>query len=725
MTRVLSKTAPIGPARLELFDTLMSSLAPRGERKRNKERLRTLRDLDAAALVLRDVGRLVLNEQLSSGRIRKEAFKNIGQDTILAANTTVTELVQEDTSEETENWLEAVHVVSRFLPTLLSTLKFEGTPGMKPLLEAIAFLQKPHRTKSVWRQAPRDFIPKSWESRVLPLGRDPDRGAYSVCVAYLLHAALKRRDLFVERSHRFGDPRIQLLQGVSWEALRGDVCRTLNLSPIASEAIQTLTVQLEAAYRRTLEGLPDNAWVRFESQDGRNIPIVQALEPQENTVRLEAMSDRAYSFIPDVDLSELLLEIHAQTGFADEFSLASEGEGRVSDFAKSLCAVLVAQACNIGLKAVSRPGIPALSLGRLSWVQQNYLRADTLIRANARLVEAHTDLPLARKWGDGEVASADGLRFVVPVRTVYSRPNSKYFGAGRGITYYTFTSDQFSAFHGLVIPGTLRDSLYILSWLLEQQTVLQPKELMSDTAGYSDVVFGLFHLLGYQFSPRLADLEHVRYWRIDRSQDYGLLEDVARNRINTALISEHWDDVLRLVGSLKLGTVKAPDILRTLAREGSLSGLGKAVAEVGRISKTLYLLEYLHDEGYRRRIQIQLNRTELRHRLARAIYHGQRGEMRQKYREGMEDQLGALGLVVNAVVLWNTRYLGASLEWLEAISDEVHPDDVPRLSPLRFAHINMLGRYHFEVNADVAAGMLRPLRDPDSTDAFETAWNER
>ena len=88
--------------------------------------------------------------------------------------------------------------------------------------------------------------------------------------------------------------------------------------------------------------------------------------------------------------------------------------------------------------------------------------------ANARLVETHTDLPLARKWGDGEVASADGLRFVVPVRTVYSRPNSKYFGSGRGITYYSFTSDQFSAFHGLVIPGTLRDSLYILSGLLEQ-----------------------------------------------------------------------------------------------------------------------------------------------------------------------------------------------------------------------------------------------------------------
>ncbi len=90
-----------------------------------------------------------------------------------------------------------------------------------------------------------------------------------------------------------------------------------------------------------------------------------------------------------------------------------------------------------------------------------------------------------------EVASADGLRFVVPVRTVNAGSNSKYFGTGRGITYYNFTSDQFTGFHGIVIPGTLRDSLFILEGLLEQQTSLRPLEIMADTAGASDVVFGL------------------------------------------------------------------------------------------------------------------------------------------------------------------------------------------------------------------------------------------
>jgi TnpA family transposase len=120
------------------------------------------------------------------------------------------------------------------------------------------------------------------------------------------------------------------------------------------------------------------------------------------------------------------------------------------------------------LEPLTRPDVPALTRGRLSWVQQNYIRAETLTRANALLIDAQAKIPLAQAWGGGEVASADGLRFVVPVRTVNAGPNSKYFGAGRGITCYNFTSDQFTGFHGIVIPGTLRDSLFILEGLLEQ-----------------------------------------------------------------------------------------------------------------------------------------------------------------------------------------------------------------------------------------------------------------
>jgi TnpA family transposase len=105
-------------------------------------------------------------------------------------------------------------------------------------------------------------------------------------------------------------------------------------------------------------------------------------------------------------------------------------------------------------------------------------------------------------------------------------------------------------------------------------------------------------------------------------------------------------------GSLQVGTIHASTLVQSLQRGGHPTTLARAISEVGRVAKTLYLLNYIDDEHYRRRILIQLNRGEGRHGVARHVFHGQRGELRQRYRQGQEDQLGALGLVVNMIVLW-------------------------------------------------------------------------
>ncbi len=241
---------------------------------------------------------------------------------------------------------------------------------------------------------------------------------------------------------------------------------------------------------------------------------------------------------------------------------------------------------------------------------------------------------------------------------------------------------------------------------------------MADTHGFSEVVFGLFALLGYRFSPRLADLADQRFWRLEKEDDYGALNELSRHVVNSRLIMEHWDDMLRLAGSLKLGKVRATAVMRTLQRAGSLLGLGRAVAELGRVEKTLYLLAYVQDEAYRRRILVQLNRGEGRHALARAVFHGKKGELRQRCREGMEDQLGALGLVVNALVLWNTRYMQHALEQDQPTEEIPNPDDAARLSPLLHEHVNMLGRYDFTLPDAIAAGEFRSLRQP-------ATWEER
>lgn len=142
------------------------------------------------------------------------------------------------------------------------------------------------------------------------------------------------------------------------------------------------------------------------------------------------------------------------------------------------------------------------------------------------------------------------------------------------------------------MPGTLRDSPILLAVVLEQQIYLQPTQIMTDTGAYSDLVFALFRLLEYRFSPRLADVGGTRFWRIDPKADYGLLNSVSEHNISLQKIEPHWDDMLRLAGSLKLGRVSAAGIMRTLQVGERPTRLAQAIAEFGRIDKTLHTLTY-------------------------------------------------------------------------------------------------------------------------------------
>lgn len=476
--------------------------------------------------------------------------------------------------------------------------------------------------------------------------------------------------------------------------------------------MNALAVELDRTYQAVATRLPQNPAVRFETVGDRTELVLTALDKLDEPDSLVTLRAKVSGLLPRVDLPELILEVAARTGFTEAFTHLSEHTARATDLHISLCAVLMAEACNTGLEPLVRDDVAALRRDRLSWVDQNYLRDDTLSAANALLVSAQSRMGLARQWGGGEVASADGMRFVVPVQTVHAGPNPKYFGTGRGVTWYNLLSDQFSGLNDITVPGTLRDSLVLLAVLLEQQTELQPAQVMTDTGAYSDVVFGLFRLLGYRFSPRLADVGGTRLWRLDTQADYGLLNPISAHQLRLQRIAPHWDDMLRLAGSLKLGRVPAAGIMRTLQVGDRPTRLAQAIAELGRLDKTLHTLRYLDDEAQRRRTLVQLNRGESRHSVARAVFHARRGELRQRYREGQEDQLGALGLVLNMIVLWNTVYMEAGLAQLRAEGHPVKEEDVARLSPLLHEHINMLGRYSFSVPDSVARGELRPLRGP-------------
>jgi len=194
--------------------------------------------------------------------------------------------------------------------------------------------------------------------------------------------------------------------------------------------------------------------------------------------------------------------------------------------------------------------------------------------------------------------------------------------------------------------------------------------------------------------------------------DYGKLNAISQHQLKLQRIAPHWDDMLRLSGLLLQGRVPATGIMRTLQVGDNPTRLAQAIAEFGRIDKTLHSLHYIDDKDMRRGTLTQLNRTEGRHSVARIVFSGKRGELRQRYREGQEDQLGALGLVVNMIVLWNTIYMEAVLEQLRKEGYSMNEEDKARLSPLIHDHINTQGRHSFAMPEAVVKGELRPLRNP-------------
>lgn len=698
---------------LEVLEALLRDLFSDAQKADQKARLRTLKDLDRAAAVLVSACQVVLDEAIADDALRRRLFAELPREALQKALEEANALIRPADNV----YFRALDVryrhVRRYLPHLLEHVHFGHAPAGRTLVDSLVWLRHNLTDKKRGDDAPMAVVRKAWQKHVIRADGSFDLRAYVFSVLDVLRDALRRREAFVSPSWRYADPRRGLLEGSAWTAARPIVCRSLGLSQEAGPTLDALTAELNATWQAVAARLPENPAVQLSvNADGKTELSLGTLDKLEEPASLLQLRAAVADLMPRVDLPEILLEIAQRTGFTSAFTHVSEGNARADQLEVSVCAVLMGEACNTGLEPLMRADNPALKRDRLSWVNQNYIREETLTAANAILVAAQSKLALAQRWGGGEVASADGMRFVVPVRTVHAGPNPQYFGIGKGMTWYNLMSDQFSGLKAISVPGTLRDSLVLLAVVLEQQTELQPTQIMTDTGAYSDIVFGLFRLLGYRFCPRLADVGGTRFWRSSPSADYGALNGLARQSIRRERIEVYWDEMLRLAGSLKLGLVPATGIMRTLQVGDRLTGLAQALAEFGRIEKTLHTLTYIDDEAKRRATLTQLNRGESRHNLARAVFHGKRGELRQRYREGQEDQLGALGLVVNIIVLWNTIYMAAALDQLRAQGYPIQDDDVARLSPLIFDHINMLGRYSFAVPEEVLRGLLRPLHNP-------------
>ena len=178
---------------------------------------------------------------------------------------------------------------------------------------------------------------------------------------------------------------------------------------------------------------------------------------------------------------------------------------------------------------------------------------------------------LAAYWGNGTLSSSDGQRFPVSGAVRNARALPKYFGYGRGVMFYTHTADQYAQYGSRVFAATERDATYVLDEILGNETGLEILEHTTDTAGYTDLVFALFDLLGLDFTPCLRDIGDQKLSKI-KGLDVAYPAFKFTGQVNPDYLAHHWEELVRVAGSLKRGFVTASLFIRKLqAYPGSTS----------------------------------------------------------------------------------------------------------------------------------------------------------
>jgi len=595
--------------------------------------------------------------------------------------------------------------VRRYAPALLDALKLKAAPCAKDILVAVDVLKKLNidNTRTIPKEAPTSFIRKRWEDLVF---KDDgiDRKFYEMCMFSELKNALRSGDIWVQESRQFKDFNEYLLPEEKFSALKenNQIPLSINtgLDKYLEERIALLNELLETVNRMAINNeLPD---VSISDEGLKITPLTNSV-PKES----EYLMTRASALLPRIKITDLLMEVDSWTGFTEHFTHLKSSE-TTSDKTLLMTAIL-SDAINLGLRKMAE-STPGTTYSKLSWLQAWHIRDETYSSALSELINAQLKHPFATHWGNSTTSSSDGQGYKVGGHARDGGNINPKFGSDPRIQFYTHISDQYAPFHTKVINVGVRDATYVLDGLLYHESDIRIEEHYTDTSGFTDHVFALMHLLGFRFAPRIRDIQDKKLYITGSSDDYPALGALIGGKINLNLIRSNWDEILRLATSIQQGVVTASLIVRKIGSYPRQNGIAIALRELGKIERTIFMLNWFLDPLLRRRVTTGLNKGEARNALARAVCFNRLGEMRDQSYENQRYRASGLNLVTAAIVLWNTVYLERAIVALKEHGDQVDETLLKNLSPLGWEHINLTGDYVWQQNKQPKKGKFRPLR---------------
>ncbi|HEU5376147.1 MAG TPA: Tn3 family transposase [Ktedonobacteraceae bacterium] len=660
--------------------------------------------------MLKGIGQLVLDPSVADKALRTSIFAYLPQEKLESVIDECTRIIRPANDKYFDFLASRYSYLRQFVPKFLSSFVFQSNIKDDPLLEALELLRQLNATKQrkLPDSVPLDFLTDDWLRYVLNADNSINRRYYEVSVLWELRSNLRAGNIWVAHSRRYANPETYLIPKEQWQELRAEVCSQMHVEESGLTRLQARSKELAELSRSADAFLAGSGRGEVRIEQGKLVvPRLHEEELPESAKQLQALITRR---LPRVDLTDLLLEVGSWTDFPEHFEHAGGSQPRTSERLVYLHASVLAQACNFGLHQMAN--IAKLSYDKLAWYTRWYIREETLKKAFTAIVNKQSHQWLSQSWGDGSFSSSDGQRFLTVGKNRLATTLPRYFGYKQGITFYTWTSSQYSQFGTKPTRTTARDATYVLDEILGNESELPLVNPTTDTAGFTEVDFALFSLLGRGYWPRLRDIGDQHLYRMEGSERYPHLEPLLKTTINEHLIMNNYDEILRVAGSMQVGFVTASLFISKLQARPQQNILTRVLQEYGKLEKTIFILRYIQDPVFRREINLQLNKGEQLHDLRQFLHFANEGKIRTHLEEEQINEASCLNLVTNAIVLWNTVYMQAIVEQLRTEGYQIDDNDLRHLGPARFEHINPYGQYTFHVRQELERKGLRPLRKP-------------
>ncbi|MFN4149322.1 MAG: Tn3 family transposase [Candidatus Sericytochromatia bacterium] len=583
---------------------------------------------------------------------------------------------------------------------IIKNLEFDRINSNKKLLEAIDYYRQ--KNGVIDHNAPDSFIEDyKKKDALIDIDGKFRISLYKVFLFQDISDAVKSGSLNIKHSYRYKTINEYLISKDLWKENKSDLLQRAGLEKFQNfdNTMEKLKKNLEKQYKSTNRNILNkkNEYISFKN-DSSYVLTTPKYEKEEMPFVSELFTGQE-----NIPLTEILFDVNNSISFLDSFEHHNLKYAKEKPNNNVFFAGLTGYGCNIGIKRIARisKGINENELGNtLKW----YFSLDNLQSANNRILSFINQLDLPNIFKNSKKqnhTSSDGQKYEVHGDSLNANYSYKYFGKGKGVSVYSFIDERHLLFYSTVISSSEREAGYVIDGLMNNE-VIKSDIHSTDTHGYSEIIFGLTHLLGFSFAPRIKNFKEKNLYCFDseskksfEEKGFKILPD-SNKYINIKSIKESWDDVLRFLATIKLKETTASQLLKRLSSYSRRHRLYQALNEFGKIIRTIFMLKYIDDLKLRQTIEKQLNKVESANKFAKAVFFGNNQEFEYVTKEEQDVADASKRLIENAIICWNYLYLSQKVSEAKNQTERNNMLEVIKNgSIVIWKHINLYGEYDF------------------------------